>query len=546
MVDNEHGNSYVVNIPTGKSPTYSFEQKQDSFEHGEITIEMDFRYSRTDAKIYFFSLRNDQDEGTTSFNPNVLENGKIGTKTVSTNAWHHIKYVMSIESRYYRTYIDDELVLSGDDQSGMLSNRYIRTTLVADNCTDTLDFTFDNITIKQTQNNTTKTRATVSSVEFFTASKATYGAGVTEIDDDVFYANITMSKGVSGVALRNRAVKATVDGKPVDVYAYGSKIGNGYSYQYTWDYDYPTTFNVYFSEKPKKGSKIQIDLRNLNDNADYRVNENCIIDATIEGDTPTDVKWSLEKEDGTKVYTTSQLASGDKVRAKATITAGTAVEGKEAIIVVASYNVDKMSDMIATDVTIPNGQQTFTSDYLTVSNTENYKIKEFLILKENVTPVTDANAITDVYEQESTSNVKADMKINLPATAKAIINRETYENGDGSIMAEYPPNNNQLAIVADPLNSGNMVKGYVDGTLDTLYIHNNTGTFAGIGTLCMEMDIMTNNTSAKTYFQMRTSNNGEKTTNFYVSDLGIQANKWYRVKYAVNAVDSTEKNVSFF
>ncbi len=542
-VDAEHGKSYVVSVPAGKSPAYSYEQKQDTFEHGEITMEMDFRYSRTDAVIYFFANRNDVDTGTISFNPNVLQNGKIGNKEISVNEWHHIKYVMNIEKKYYRTYIDDisEPVLSGDNQTPMLSNRYIRTTLITDDCADTLNFAFDNITIKQTQDNISRTRATVSSVEFFTASEVTYGEGVTEINDDVFYANITMSKGVSGIALRNRAVKATVDGKPVDVYAYGSKIGNGYAYQYTWDHDYPTTFTVYFSEKPKKGSKIQIDLRNLNDNADYRVNENCIIDATIEGDTPTDVKWSLEKEDGTKVYTTSQLENGDKVCAKAAITAGADVVGKGAILAVASYNGDKMTDMIATDVTIPNGQQTLTSDYLTVSDMENYKIKEFLIFKENVAPVVDVNAITDVYEQESTSDVKADMKINLPATAKAIINRETYENGDRSIMAEYPPYNNQLAIVADPLDSSNSVKGYVDGTLDTLYIHNNTGTFAGIGTLCMEMDIMTNNTSAKTYFQMRTSNNGEKTTNFYVSDLGIQANKWYRVKYAVNAVDSTEK-----
>ena len=323
VVDSDHGNSYLVNVPAGKSPTYSFEQKQDSFEHGEITIEMDFRYSRTDAKIYFFALRNDVETGTTAFNPNVLENGKIGTKTVSTNAWHHIKNVMNIEMKYYRTYIDDMStpVLSGSNQAGMLSNRYIRTTLITDNCAAPLDFAFDNIVIKQTQDNVSRTRATVRTVQFYVASGGTYGAGVTNVEDDIFYANITMSKGVSGIALRNRAVKASVDGEPVDVYAYGSKIGENYAYQYTWDHDYPTNFTVYFSEKPKKGSTVQIDLRNLYDEANYKVNENCIIQAKIEGEAPTDVRWTLEKENGSTVYATTQLSDGDKVRAKAAITA---------------------------------------------------------------------------------------------------------------------------------------------------------------------------------------------------------------------------------
>lgn len=426
QLDAEHGPSYKIVIPAdlGHGTYYSFSQKADSFEHGEVTIEADFRYNTGYTKIDLFTLRNDTDTGTTGYVPNQLREKKINGNEIAIHQWHHIKHVMNIEKKYSRTYIDNVLVSSNDNATDMQSFRDIRISLtpIADPNPDNTPtiFYIDNISIKQTQDNTSVSRATISDIEFFTASGVSCGDGTSELTEDVFCANVTMSKPVAGMQLRGRAVKATVNGVETDVYAVGDNISEPHSYQYTWDHDYLDTFTVYFAEKPEKGSSVVLDFTALSDKNGYKVNENCVVTTTVQGDAPTNIKWSLKRADGTQIGSTSQLSDGDEIRAEMAVTSGTlTAAGKEAILVIAAYDGEKMLDSSVKNVTIPDGQATLVSDYLTVAKngTSDYTVKQFLIMKENVTPAADAGAVGDVsLPQENT--VKSEMKVSLTGFKK--------------------------------------------------------------------------------------------------------------------------------
>lgn len=412
--DAEHGLSYGIVVPEGGSTSFAFSKKADAFEHGEVTIEADFRYNTAFANINLFAVTND--DGAADYVPSLMYMNEINGNEVAINKWHHIKYVMNMESNYTRTYIDTVLVASDDSASGLESFGDVKINLAPTSTTPVI-FYIDNITIKQTQNNITADRAEVSSVEFFDVSGVSYGSGKSEVTDGLFYADITMTKPVAGIPLRNRAVKVYVDGEEIDAYAYGEDMNGNKSYSYGWDHDYVYNFQLYFGEKPAPGSVITIDLTDLYDANNLKVNENCIISAQVEGEAETDVKWALKKEDGNVVRTTAQLSDGDKVQAVATVNANSDIAGKGAILVIAAYDGNDMMDMVTANVTIPSGEGMLTTDYLTVAKTADYTIKEMLILKENITPVTDANIVTSVYEKEP-SEIKDEMTVNLSGFTK--------------------------------------------------------------------------------------------------------------------------------
>lgn len=415
--DDAHGLSYKIVVPAGQdlSTSFAYSKKADAFEHGEVTIEADFRYNTAFANINLFAVTNDN--GAADYVPSLMYMDKINGHEVKIHEWHHIKYVMNMESNYTRTYIDDVLVASDDSATGLESFENVKINLTPTSDQTPVIFYIDNITIKQTQNNITADRAEVSSVEFFDLSGVSYGSGISEVTDGLFYADITMTKPVAGIPLRNRAVKAYVDGEEIDAYVYGEDMNGAKSYTYGWDHDYVRTFQLYLGEKPAPGSVITIDLTDLYDANNLKVNENCIISAQVAGEAETDVKWALKKEGGNVIRTTAQLSDGDKVKAVATVNANSDIAGKGAILVIAAYDGEKMLDMVTANVTIPTGEGTLETDYLTVTKTSEYTIKEMLILKENVTPVTDANTVTSVSVKEP-SEVKNEMTVSLSGFIK--------------------------------------------------------------------------------------------------------------------------------
>lgn len=416
--DDEHGLSYKITIPAdlGHGTYYSFAKKADAFEHGEITIEADFRYNTAFSKINFFQLRNDTDTGTQDYITPTMYMDYLNDTEIKIHEWHHIKYVMNIEEEYMETYIDNKLVASDYAATNMDSFRDVRINLTPTSTTPVI-FYIDNIKISQTQNNITAERAEVESVEFFDVSGVSYGSGKSEVSDGLFYADITMTKPVLGIPVRNRAVKAYVDGEEIDAYAYGEDMNGQKSLTYGWDHDYVENFQLYLGEKPAPGSVITIDLTDLYDANNLKVNENCIISAQVAGEAETDVKWALKKEDGNVVRTTAQLSDGDKVKAVATVNANSDIAGKSAILVIAAYDGDKMLDSVINNVTIPSGEGTLETDYLTVSKSSDYIIKEMLVLKENVTPVADASVVTNVSAKEP-SEVKNEMTVSLSGFTK--------------------------------------------------------------------------------------------------------------------------------
>ena len=147
------------------------------------------------------------------------------------------------------------------------------------------------------------------------------------------------------------------------------------------------------------------------------------------------------------------------------------------------------------------------------------------------------------YDVEGAVATSAEVTFSVVDSASTDIDYATFEFGNESIMEEFSMSTSepQLATVVDPLNPNNNVKGYVNGQFDTIYLRNNAGTFAGVTILYFELDFMTNNPSVNTTFEIRTKTTEERTTDVAVPDLGIEANKWYRMKYIVNSQTSMEE-----
>lgn len=126
-------------------------------------------------------------------------------------------------------------------------------------------------------------------------------------------------------------------------------------------------------------------------------------------------------------------------------------------------------------------------------------------------------------------------------TSTVDIDKATFESGNESIMGEYHPNiDAQLSTIPEPGNESNTVKAYV-GTQSTMYMKNATSSFAGTTVLYWEMDIKTSNPSSNDFLEVRTSNNGERTTQFKISRLEMTADQWYRIKYIVNSQTSKQE-----
>lgn len=116
-----------------------------------------------------------------------------------------------------------------------------------------------------------------------------------------------------------------------------------------------------------------------------------------------------------------------------------------------------------------------------------------------------------------------------------------FENGNKGVWGEFQTTN--LEDVTDPAVREGTVKGYVNKTEQSLYMKNDTSFFSGVDTLYWEMDIMTSNPATnKTYLQVRGPNagSGEPQTKISTDMLGIEANKWYKVKYVVNCKTNHE------
>lgn len=146
---------------------------------------------------------------------------------------------------------------------------------------------------------------------------------------------------------------------------------------------------------------------------------------------------------------------------------------------------------------------------------------------------------TDADGATVTSDIVTFSVIEAVETVKDVAD---FENGNKGIWGEFQTT--YLTDVTDPAVREGTVKGYVNQSAQSLYMKNDTSFFSGIETLYWEMDIMTSNpATSKTYLQVRGPNagSGEPQTKISTDMLGIEANKWYKVKYVVNCKTNDEK-----